>query len=156
MSSSNRLKLLLDSTYLLPILGVEIEGVDRVLVILKKLREQVKAEYYYTPFSLLEILGKLSKMSYDRERVARGLVSIEESFRVVYPTTDGYLKALELKAKGFKDLIDLLLYTTALTRKLLFLSRDKQLIAFLEEHKEDTNCIVYEEEFLERYGGNEL
>lgn len=155
-SSSNRLKLLLDSTYLLPILGVEVEGAGKVLGIPKKLREQGKAEYYYTPFSLLEILGKLSKISYDKERVARGLVSIEESFRIACPTADGYLKALELKAKGFKDLIDLLLYTTALTRKLLLISRDSQLIVFLEEHDEDTSCIVYEEEFLKRYSGNEL
>lgn len=46
MKSSEKLRLLLDSTYLLPILGVEVEGIRNTLILLKKLRDEGKTEYY--------------------------------------------------------------------------------------------------------------
>ena len=92
MKSSRTLKLLLDSTYLLPIVGVEVEGIKDALILLKKLRDEGKAEYYYTPFNLFEIIGKLSRLSYDPDRVAIGLAAIEEEFKLIQPTHQGYLK----------------------------------------------------------------
>ncbi len=92
-------------------------------------------------------------MNYDRERVALGLKSIRETFRVTHPTVAGYMKALELRRKGFRDLIDLLLYATARTRKLCFLTRDEDLVNFLKEVGEDTTSIIHEREFIEKYGG---
>ena len=61
----------------------------------------------------------------------------------------GYVNALELRRKGFKDLIDLL-YTTSETRRSDFLTRDGELIEFLRRVGEDVNNIVYEEEFIKR------
>ena len=52
-----------------------------------------------------------------------------------------YLKALELKRKGFKDLIDLILYTTSLFTGIMFLTRDELLIRFLEDNDEETKNI---------------
>ena len=77
MKSSRTLKLLLDSTYLLPIVGVEVEGIEDALILLKKLRDKKEAEYYYTPFNLFEIIGKLSRLNYDIDRVAIGLTAID-------------------------------------------------------------------------------
>jgi len=55
-----------------------------------------------------------------------------------------------LRGKGFKDIIDLLLYTTSLTRNLLFLTRDTALIDFLKDLGEETRNILYEEELVEK------
>lgn len=150
--SRERIRILLDTTYLLPIVGVDVEGIEEALRVLEKLYRLGKAEIYYTPFNILEIIGKLSKTSYDSRRVKLGLTSIRESFRVTHPTIAGYLKALELRKKGFKDLIDLLLYTTAKTRGLSLLTRDTELINFLEEAGEDTTNIIPEDQLIKKYG----
>ncbi len=150
MNSSAKLKILLDSTYILPIVGVEVEGTEKVLLLLKKLRRKKKAEFYYTQFNILEILGKITKTKYDPKIVAAGLSSIQEEFNLTHPTTEGYIKALNLRKRGFKDLIDLLLYTTSLTRNLLFLTRDDTLVNFLEKIGESTENILYEETFIKQ------
>ena len=152
MNSLEKLRILLDSTYLLPIVGIDVVGIEHVMHILKKLRDQGVAEYYYTQYNIFEILGKLSKVKYDAERVAMGLLAIEEEFKQIEPSLKGWLKALELRSRGFRDLIDLLLYATSLTHNLLFLTRDKQLIEFLKRNGENTDLIIYEEEFITKYG----
>jgi len=151
MKSSRKLKLLLDSTYLLPIVGVEVEGIEEALIFLKRLRDEEKAEYYYTPFNLFEIIGKLSRLNYDVNRVTIGLTAIEEEFKLIQPTRQAYLKALTLQAKGYRDLIDLLLYATSQTSDIIFLTRDYTLIKFLKENHEDISKILDEKKFLEKY-----
>ncbi len=153
MSSSNRVRLLLDSTYLLPIVGIDVKGVDKALMVLEKLHDEARIECYYTPFNLLEIIGKMSKVEYDGERVITGLKSIDEEFQLINPTTQALIKALNLKSMGYKDLIDLLLYTTSLTSNIKLLTRDYNLIKFLRESKEETDNILHEREFIKIYGG---
>ncbi len=147
--SGKRLRILLDSTYLLPMLGVDVNDIRDVIVGLKKLYDEGKATYYYSPYSLLEILGKISKSTYNEHRLRLGLTAIEEKFTKILPTINGYIKALKLKTKGFRDLIDLLLYTTAETNSILFLTRDKELVDFLLEHGENTSIILLEEQVHE-------
>ena len=151
MSSSRKMKILLDTTYLLPIVGVDVVGVEQALHVLKKLRDRGVAEYYYTQYNIFEILGKLGRIRYDVERVTIGLLAIEEGFKQVEPSLKGWLKALELRSKGYKDLIDLLLYATSLTHNLIFLTRDKQLIEFLKKNNENVDLVMYEEELTTKY-----
>jgi len=148
---SLKTKILLDTTYMLPIVGIHVEHIERVLVLLRKLYTKRTIEVYYTPFNMFEILGKLAKIRYSKERVVLGLASIKEAFKVAYPTMEGYLKALELRRKGFKDLIDLLLYVTSFTRKIWFLTRDIELIEFLRKQGEDISYVIYEEDFLKKH-----
>ena len=151
MSSSEKIKILLDSTYLLPIIGIDVEGISDTMVLLKSLRDRGVTEYYYTQFNIFEIIGKLGKIDFDTDRVSLGLIAIKEEFRELHPTLKDWLKALELRRKGYKDLIDLLLYTTSLSHNTIFLTRDKQLIQFLEENGENTQNIIYESEFITKY-----
>ena len=150
-SGQIQIKLLLDSTYLLPVIGIEVEDIEETLLTLKRLCEEDKAEYYYTPFNIFEILGKLSRIRYDYDRVAAGLHAIEEEFKLTCQTVEGCLKALELRSRGYKDLIDLLLYTAALTRNIRFLTRDYTLIEFLRENGETIENILQEDELLGKY-----
>ncbi len=145
-------KILLDTTYLLPIIGVEVEEIRNTLTVLKTLFDRNIIEVYYTPFNIMEVIGKISRISYDEERVKLGLRSIREAFKLTYPTMKGYLKALKLRRRGFKDLIDLLLYATALTRRILFLTRDVELIEFLSVNNENLSVVLREDEFLSKYG----
>lgn len=151
MNSSVKLKILLDSTYLLPIVGIEVEGVTEIFTVLKELKRRKLSEFYYTPFNIFEIIGKIAKLKYDHDIVVTGLSLIEEEFKLTYPKVEGYIKALDLRRRGFNDLIDLLLYATSLTRNLLFLTRDLNLISFLEKLGEETKNIVYEEDFLKKH-----
>ena len=151
MRSSVKLKILLDSTYLLPMVGIEVKGINEILIALKKLKRRKLTEFYYTPFNIFEIIGKIAKLKYDYDVVATGLSLIEEEFELTYPKIEGYIKALDLRRRGFNDLIDLLLYATSLTRNLLFLTRDLTLIGFLKKSGEETKNIAYEGDFLEKY-----
>ncbi len=150
-SSVSKLRILLDTTYLLPIVGIDVEGIEKVLNALSKLHRLGRVEIFYTPFNILEILGKLSRINFDRERVELGLKSIREAFTITYPTAKGYLKALELRKKGFKDLIDLLLYATAKTRRLIFLTRDVKLVEFLKGIGEEITNVILEDDFVKQY-----
>jgi len=145
-SNPNRIPILLDTTYIMPIVGIDVEGIDETLAILEKLYSHRKIKIYYTPFNIFEVVAKLSKMKYDEKRVKLGLKSIRENFTLTHPTTKGYIEALKLRSLGFRDLIDLLLYTTANSRKLKLLTRDQELISFLESCREDTSCIITEDE----------
>lgn len=93
-------------------------------------------------------LGKISRTEYDPKRVEDGLTSIFELgvFSPALPTVRAYLRALKFRAKGFKDLIDMLLYFTARERGLKFLTRDGELLEFLEKSGEELECVVLEEE----------
>lgn len=151
MSSSAKLGILLDSTYILPVVGIEVEGTEKALEVLRRLKRNKAARFYYTLFNVLEIVGKLAKLEYDPLTVTIGLSLVEEEFTITHPTINGYLKAIELKKKGFKDVIDLLLYATALTRGLLFLTRDTILMDFLENSGEKTENILLEKDFIQKY-----
>lgn len=83
MNFSGKLKVLLDSTYLLPIVGVEVEGIIDALLTLKKLRKLGILEVYYTYFNIIEILGKVSKLRYNSKIIYRGLSLVEEEFKLV-------------------------------------------------------------------------
>ncbi len=50
-SSRTRIRVLLDMTYLLPVVGVD--GVEELLVVLEKMYKSGEITIYYTPFSIL-------------------------------------------------------------------------------------------------------
>ena len=125
---------------------MDVEGVESVLRVLERGYRLGRFELYYTPFNLLEIIGKIARLDYDAERVRLGLRALEEAFRIVVPRMEAYIIALELRRRGFRDLIDLTLYATAKTEELMFLTRDKPLMRFLEEVGADTSVILPDEQ----------
>jgi predicted nucleic acid-binding protein len=143
-SRNPRLRILLDTTFLLPIVGVEIEGIRGFLERLWKMYRGGEAEIFYTDLNLLEISWVLAKISYDPVAVMKGLVSIEKNFSRAPVKASSIFKALELRKKGFKDLIDLILYTTALENGLKFATLDKTLIEFIDRAGGDTSVFLTE------------
>ena len=146
-------KVLLDSTFLLPTLGVMVEETgDDELRLMVELKDRV--EYYCLNQSLVEVLGKVARSLRRENRVLSivelGLRSLLESetYRWINPTVQAFLKALELRVKGHRDMIDNMLYATALTNNMYLLSKDDTLLRFLKANNYATNFIVQIKELV--------
>ena len=135
-------KILLDTSFLLPMVGVRVREVEKLLERLWIRYRRGEVQIYYTELNLLEISWKLNRIRYDPKIVVSGLKSIERNFVKAPLKYASLIRALELKRKGFHDLIDLLLYAIAHENKLQFLTLDGALIKFLKSVGEDTSIIV--------------
>jgi len=134
----NILKILLDTTFILPTLGInvgkEIENGIRKL-------EKIEAELYYSRFSILESLWiavRLTKdQSFDTERFNQGLRSIIEGGRYIRVEEDYriFRDALKLYTLGHSDMIDNILYATSVNYDLKLLTVDKELKEFIQTKK---------------------
>ena len=142
------LRLLLDTTYILPSLGVEVEGVEPALEALRRLRGAGEAELYYSSFSLLEAVAKTSRLPVPPAAVEAGLLAITTGYQEAGPTVDAWMLALELRRAGLRDMIDAILYSTAEALGLRLLTRDKALIEFLRRNGYPLNPVMTEEELL--------
>lgn len=133
-SRKDMLRVLLDTSFILPTLGVDTgreveEG-------LKKLSGV--AELYYSNFGILESLWVAARLAktgrFDEERFRRGLKSIFEGDRYKR-AEEGYEvfdMALKLYTLGHKDMVDNLLYATSLNLDLRLLTVDLGLRKFLK------------------------
>jgi hypothetical protein len=142
-------EVLLDSTFLLPTLGVKVPQIsDSDLNELAKLRSKTRLFCIYQ--SLVEVMGKVGReyTSTSEENVPEiveeGLRSLLESdlYTWTSPSIEALMDAVEMRRKGHKDMIDNMLYSTASNLGMLFLSIDIDLVKFLEENHYSTNAIV--------------
>ncbi len=138
-------KILLDTSFLLPILGFDTS--ERIIKAFPKLRDY---ELHYSDLSILEALWKIVKKIRGTEeeisRVVEGIASIIESIKSA-PITEGAVKdAINMYLEGHRDLIDNLLYATALAHGLKFLTVDATLKEFVETVGLPTDIIVFPEE----------
>ncbi len=136
---------LLDTSFLLPTLGVDVEEVTEAD--LKTLKDLSKADRFCCSYtSFVEILGLLGrvKRSLDDSTVSLGIKSLLESgtYKWVNPSSKAIQLALELRRKGHRDNIDNILYSTAFDSKMLFLSLDNELKSFLQRNGYDVKLIV--------------
>jgi len=124
------LKVLLDTSFILPTLGVDTG--KKVLKSLKKLAE-IKADIYYSCFSVLESLWVTARLSgavdLDTERFRHGLRSIIEGrkYAKIEEDSDIFNHALRLHVLGHKDMIDNILYASAIHLGLKLLTLDVEL-----------------------------
>jgi len=130
------LKVLLDTTFILPSLGIDVgEDVSKSL---KKLA-QIKADIYCSRFSILETLwvgARLSKTTnFNPESFKMGLRSILESGRYmkVEENSEIFNEALRLYMTGNKDMIDNILYASSTHLNLKLLTLDAELKQFINE-----------------------
>ncbi len=81
--------------------------------------------------------------------VERGLVSIAAAWRKAEVNVRAWRYVLSLRVDGLRDLIDGMLYSTALAGGYRFLTRDSDLEAFLASHGYPVDVILKEEELME-------
>ena len=137
--------ILLDSTFLLPTFGVEVEdiGADD----LKTLKHSSKKVGLYCSYvSFVEILGKLARNSTESnfEAIDLAIRSLLESgtYGWVNPSAKAIALAFELRTKGHRDNIDNILYSTALDAGMRFLSMDEELKDFLSRKGYNTKIMI--------------
>jgi predicted transcriptional regulator len=146
---SSPIKVLVDSTFLLPSLGIKVAQIsDSDLRELAKLQDRTR--FFCIHQSLVELLGKVGKewasTSDEKalETIEEGLRSLLESgvYTWISPSAGALVEAVKLRKKGHKDMIDNILYSTATHLGMSFLSLNRELIKFLEEHQYSTKAIV--------------
>ncbi len=137
-NSQNIQRILLDTSFLLPTLGIEVEQV--VIDSLSKLNsESIKA--CYSDLSLLEsswmAIKQIKNGNYQDTIFRKGLLSITKTgyYEAVSTDATDYLFALNFYQNGHTDMIDNLLYATALSNQCHFLTIDDQLGRFIKDNK---------------------
>ena len=147
MNKKNSLKnkVLLDTSFLLPILGFQTS--DRVMRAFQKLGSY---ELYYNDISLLEALWKIVKVIEGTEkqisRIKEGIRAIEDT--MIHVSIDGASieNAIYMYKLGHKDMVDNILYSIALSKNLKLLTVDKELIEFVNKHDLARHNIISPEE----------
>jgi len=135
MSRTDTLKVLLDTTFLLPTLGVDVG--EEVKTALKVLNER-RAEIYFSRFSILESLWVSAKLlregRFEPERFYEGLKSIIRGgrYREVKESLEIFIQALEIYTLGHRDMIDNILYSTSKILNIRLLTTDEELKEFIK------------------------
>lgn len=136
---SRKLNVLVDTSFLLPALGIEVE--EECMEVIQLFR---RLEVHYLEVALLEAMWKIPEIiGRDKlERVKIGLEAVKRSYRVVDIPPEAYIKAVEIYDRGHRDYIDALHYTTAKSLGMIFLTIDFKFIEFLENHGYQVEGVV--------------
>jgi len=139
-SRQTKLRILLDTSFILPSLGIN-TGKEA----LKGLRMLAKTEteIHYSRFSILESLWVAARMTGGilDEAFNTGLRSILEGgrYKEVKEDSKVFSEALRLYIQGHRDMIDNILYTASVNLDLKLLTVDKELKEFIRKNGlEDT------------------
>ncbi len=136
-SRRRELKVLLDTSFILPTLGIDV-GQDASKG-LKKLAE-AEAEIHYSRFTILESLWVAARTirdsSFHPESFRGGLRSVIESgrYRKVEEDSEVFNEALRLYKLGHKDMIDNILYASSARLDLKLLTLDGELKDFIADN----------------------
>ncbi len=149
------LRVLLDSTYILPAFGISVKGLEeKDLEALERLRVQRKVRFYYVPVIWVELVPKVVKEYQSRgvpvkpsifERVA---LALENTAERVDPTPQALALAARLRILGHRDMIDNILYAVAVEGNMLLLTMDERFREFLHDHGFDVTCVVNHRQLL--------
>jgi predicted nucleic-acid-binding protein len=141
------LKVLIDTSFLLPALGIEVE---------KEIIEAVKhfhsAEVHYLEVSVLEAMWKVIRVVPPEKLkvIEEGINAIQNTYTTSVPRPSSYAKALMLYRKGHRDFIDNLLYAVSVEEEVFFLTIDEAFISFLKSIREDMSLILTPLDFVRR------
>jgi len=137
-NSQSTQKILLDTSFLLPTLGIEVE--KEVMQTLSKIDHE-RTQLFYSDWSLLEsswvAIRLIKQEKYQEAIYRRGLLSITKThfYDTITMSPDDYLIALRFFQKGHPDMIDNLLYAAALRNRYQFLTIDEELSRFVTKNK---------------------
>jgi len=111
-------------------MGIEVE--QEVIEAIEHFRE---VKVCYIEASVLEALWKVLKVVPPERigRVEEGIRAIANTYKLVNPPPEAYVKAYELYHHGHKDYIDDLLYATSRELDIPLLTIDRPFIRFLRE-----------------------
>jgi len=151
---------LLDSTYILPSFGVEVEGLS--VEHLARLREAAvkgKVKFHCLSVIWVEIIGKICR---EKERLRKNIdnvidiavKSLLESgfYKWLAPTSETVKLAFKLRTLGHRDNIDNLLYAASVESNMLLLTMDEDFKKFLSKNSFNVDNLINHESLLKRLG----
>ncbi len=140
ISGTGRPRLLIDTTFLLPALGVKVE--DEAMEVIPLFR---RFEVYYLEAGLLEALWKVLKLiPVDKlSRVETGIKAIRRTYHLLTPRPEAFTEAARIYHAGHRDYIDSLHYTAARVGGIPLLTIDYSFLRFLKEHRYIVKGVVY-------------
>ena len=152
------LDVLLDSTYLLPSFGIEVEGLsDEHIRTLREAWSRGLVRFYCLSVVWIEVIDKVCrearKSGLEITNVAnKAIRSLLESgvYEWINPMPGAIKLAFKLHLAGHKDVIDNLLYATSITRNMVFLTMDKALKDFLIKHGFNVENLMDHRQLLRR------
>jgi hypothetical protein len=154
LKSSGAPGILLDTSFLLPTLGIGVSGATEEGI---RILSEIETVLYYSQFSILESLWVATRTvddsTFDDESLRPGLRSIMESgrYRRVEEDSEIFREAFTLFGLGHKDMIDNILYASAVRLRLIMLTLDDELRKFvLEKRLKDVFISVEELAVLTR------
>ena len=131
--SSQNIKILLDTSFLLPILGFETS--HEVMNTFQRLYAHT---LYYNDISILEALWKIVKVikgeRSEIKRILEGVIAIRNTMEYAPISEKAIENSINMCKLGHRDMVDNLLYSIALSEGLRLLTVDKELINFIEKH----------------------
>lgn len=153
-------KVLLDSTYILPSFGIEVEGLsDEHIVKLREAGVKGKVKYHCLSVVWVEVIGKIcrekERLKIDIEDMVDVAVkSLLESgfYKWLSPTVDAVKLAFKLRMLGHRDNIDNLLYATSVENNMLLLTMDEDFKKFLSQNNFKCDNLVNHKSLLKKLG----
>jgi len=131
------LQVLVDTTFLLPTLGIEVEEHAQEVIPLFR-----RVQVYYLEASILEALWKLVKLKIDPSTLESGVEAIRSTYNELLPKASAFRIALALYELGHRDLIDNLLYASSFKSGMLFLTIDEDFVDFLRTKKQPLSHVL--------------
>ena len=153
------LKVLLDSTYLLPTFGIEVEGLlDEHLARLREIAVKGRVRFYCLTVAWIEVIGKVCresqrlKIDLGEETINTAIKSLLTSgfYEWIQPSSNAVKLAFKLRMLGHKDIIDNLLYATSVVNDMVFLTMDEDLENFLMKRGFKTDNLMDHIQLLSR------
>ncbi|AEM39709.1 PilT protein domain protein [Pyrolobus fumarii 1A] len=140
-------RLVLDTSFVLPFLGVNVRGIDPGIV------EEYASQGYellYPLLALPELLGVITRAAEKRglgKLPREALEGIEalirgEDVKLVEPRFEHIATALELRLRGHRDIFDCIFYSTALHEGAALLTADETLLKFIKAEGYDASIIL--------------
>ena len=154
------LDVLLDSTYLLPSFGIEVEELsDEHIRALREVWSRGLVCFYCLSVVWIEVIGKVCREARKSGLEISSMINIAirsllESgvYEWIDPTPDAIKLAFKLRLVGHKDFIDDLLYATSITKNMIFLTMDDALKDFLVKHGFSVENLMDHEQLLMKLG----
>ena len=137
-SKENTLKILLDTSFILPTLGIDTG--KNVIKTLEKI-DNINAEIYFSMFSVLEgiwiAIRFIKKSKFNEQSFRNGLKAIMRYGRYIkiLENEDIIYGALDLCRMKHKDIIDNILYMDSVYFDLRLLTLDNELRNFIRSNK---------------------
>lgn len=141
-------KAIIDTTYILPLFGIKVHGIEYDTVI--NASRELNVKLLYPQLAIPELIAKIGKEMYRKnmkeipEEVKEAITALLLGVDIeLVPPKPNYLEtAIKLRALGHRDIFDNILYATSLHEKTYFITRDREFIKFLKENKLPVNHIV--------------